>query len=420
MSNFIDEAQIHAKGGDGGAGAVAFRREAHVAKGGPDGGDGGRGGNVYLEASANEVSLLKFKDHPYRRAQDGGHGGGSKKHGRTGEDLTVTVPVGTVIKSLDGTLLGDLVNPGDRLLAASGGRSGRGNASFLSNKLRAPAFSEQGEPGEERWMNLELKLLADVGIIGFPNAGKSTLISRISAAKPKIANYPFTTLEPKLGVVRLNGIGLEKSGLREMVVADIPGLIEGASQGKGLGYRFLRHVERARVLLILIDLAEGQYSPEKQQEILLRELSNYNPALLERPRLVVGSRTDLSIHEEINLQLDLEISSVTGESLNALVGTLGDLVAKERMSNGMYSPGSPVLHRPVGEGISVVKEGAAYVIYGREATRAVAVSDLNDPDALAYVQKRLKAIGVDKMLRRAKCEPGDLVVIGDFQFTYEL
>ncbi len=420
MSNFIDEAQIHVKAGDGGAGAVAFRREAHVAKGGPDGGDGGRGGSVYLEASYNEVSLLKFKDHPHRRAEDGGHGRGSKKHGKTGDDQIVTVPIGTVIKDLDGRVIGDLANQGDRLLAASGGRSGRGNASFLSNKLRAPAFAEQGEPGEERWMNLELKLLADVGIIGFPNAGKSTLISRISAAKPKIADYPFTTLEPKLGVVKLAETGLGKSTLREIVVADIPGLIEGASQGKGLGYRFLRHVERARVLLILIDLAEGAHSPEAQYEILLRELSTYNQDLLERPRLVVGSRADISTYDKVDMGLDLEISSVTGASLSVLVARLGELVTKERSSAETRSLLTPMLHRPLGEGIKVVKEGSTYVVYGREAIRAIAVSDLNDPDALAYVQKKLKAVGVDKLLRRAKCQPGDLVSIGEFQFTYEL
>ena len=248
MSGFVDEAQLNGRGGDGGAGCVSFRREAHVPKGGPDGGDGGKGGDVWLVADRNVASLLAFRDHPHRKATSGVHGQGKKKHGHSGSDLEVAVPEGTVVYDFDGRVLADLVRAGDRYLAAAGGRGGRGNTRFLSNKRRAPTFAEQGEAGEERWMRLELKLLADVALVGFPNVGKSTLISRISAAKPKIADYPFTTLEPNLGVVRMD------DGV-EFVVADIPGLIEGAAEGKGLGHQFLRHVERARALVVLIDLA---------------------------------------------------------------------------------------------------------------------------------------------------------------------
>ena len=251
MAGFVDEAQVHLKAGNGGAGAVSFRREAHVARGGPDGGDGGNGGNVFLEASHDVVSLLSFADHPHRRGEDGEHGGGKKRHGRSAHDLIVKVPEGTIVRTLDGEVLADLAHDGDRLIAAEGGVGGRGNARFLSNRLRAPSFAEQGEFGEERWLNLELKLLADVALVGFPNVGKSTLVSRVSAAKPKIADYPFTTLEPHLGVVRLGG---ERDGT-EFTIADIPGLIEGASDGKGLGFDFLRHIERARVLLVLADLS---------------------------------------------------------------------------------------------------------------------------------------------------------------------
>src|SRR3954463_14149600 len=285
MSGFVDEAQIHVKAGNGGAGAVSFRREAHVAKGGPDGGDGGHGGDVWLVADHNTSSLLGFKDHPHRRATNGGHGQGKGRHGANGDDVVVPVPEGTAVRDLDGTVVADLVRAGDRWRAARGGQGGRGNARFLSNRRRAPGVAEQGEVGEEIWYDLELKLMADVALVGFPNAGKSTLISRISAAKPKIADYPFTTLEPHLGVVRFGG--------GDFVVADIPGLIEGASEGRGLGHQFLRHIERARVLLVLVDLpsAEGRL-PADQEKILLEELGRYRPDLLERPRLVVGSKAD--------------------------------------------------------------------------------------------------------------------------------
>src|SRR5271157_831563 len=287
-STFVDESQVHVKGGNGGAGAVSFRREAHVSRGGPDGGDGGRGGSVYLEATTNLASLLSFVDHPHRRAGDGGHGGGKKLHGRNGADLVVPVPVGTVVRSQSGDVLADLAASGDRYLAAAGGRGGRGNARFLSNRLRAPAFAEQAELGEEHWLDLELELLADVALVGFPNAGKSTLVSRISAAKPKIADYPFTTLVPHLGVVYAGS----NRGEGQFVIADIPGLVEGAADGRGLGHRFLRHVERARVLLVLVDLAETTglgpsegREPADQVRVLLHELERYRPELVERPRL---------------------------------------------------------------------------------------------------------------------------------------
>src|SRR5438128_10079437 len=243
MAAFVDEAQLHVRGGDGGAGAVSFRREAHVPRGGPDGGDGAKGGDVWLVADRNVASLLGFRDRPHRRAGNGGHGMGKARHGKAGGDARVPVPEGTVVRDRDGKVLADLVNASDTWLAARGGRGGRGNARFLSNRRRAPSFAEQGEPGEERWLALELRLMADVALVGFPNAGKSTLISRISAAKPKIADYPFTTLEPHLGVARFGGPPVE-AGRRqgppveagrgqghELVVADIPGLIAGASEG---------------------------------------------------------------------------------------------------------------------------------------------------------------------------------------------
>src|SRR5438874_2150477 len=286
-SGFVDEAQLHVRAGDGGAGAVSFRREAHVPRGGPDGGDGGKGGDVWLIADRNVASLLGFRDHPHRRAANGTHGQGGGRHGATGADTRVAVPEGTTVKDKDGTVIADLVHAGDSWLAAHGGRGGRGNARFLSNRRRAPSFAEQGEPGEERWLHLEVRLLADVALVGFPNAGKSTLISSVSAAKPKIADYPFTTLEPHLGVVRTD--------TGDFVMADIPGLIEGASEGRGLGFQFLRHVERARANLLLLDLGSPSASPEEQQQVLLGELAAHRPDLLDRPRLVVGSRADIAV-----------------------------------------------------------------------------------------------------------------------------
>ncbi len=289
MSGFVDESQLNVKGGDGGAGCVSFRREGPVVYGGPNGGDGGKGGDIWLVADRNVASLLAFRDHPHRRAGNGVHGKGKDLHGKRGADVEIRVPEGTVVRDLySGEVLADLVGQGDRWMAAAGGRGGRGNAKFLSNRRRAPSFAEQGEHGEERWLKLELKLMADVALVGFPNAGKSTFISAISAAKPKVADYPFTTLEPHLGVVRLD------DGF-EMVVADIPGLIEGASEGRGLGHQFLRHVERARALCVLVDLASvEEISPQEQEAVLLHELGAYRPDLLDRPRVVIGSKADVA------------------------------------------------------------------------------------------------------------------------------
>lgn len=412
VAQFVDECNLHARAGDGGAGSVSFRREAHVARGGPDGGDGGSGGDVWLVADHNVASLLAFEDHPFRRAGDGTHGMGKGRHGRTGDDIVVPVPPGTVVRDRDGTVLADIVHAGDRYLAAEGGRGGRGNARFLSNRRRAPAFAEQGEQGEERWLRLELKLLADVALVGFPNVGKSTLISRISAAKPKVADYPFTTLRPHLGVVRLD------DGY-EYVVADIPGLIEGASEGRGLGHQFLRHIERARVLCVLLDLAPmAERPPAEQLAVLLDELGAYEPELLERERVVVGSRADLAADGEGagDLPVDMRISAVTGEGVARLRGRLGDAVRTARAA--LPEPSQFVVHRPVREGYQVVREGGGWVVEGREATRAVALSDLTRHDALGEAHRRLRKLGVDKALARAGARPGDSVRIGGLVFEY--
>ena len=341
MPGFVDRAQLHAKGGDGGAGSVSFRREAHVDRGGPDGGDGGRGGDVWLLADANQASLLGFTDQPFRRATNGAHGQGKRKHGASGEDLVVKVPVGTTVTSLEGTPMCDLTEHGDRFLVAEGGRGGHGNAKFLSNRRRAPAFAEQGERGVERWCDLELRLAADVALIGFPNVGKSTLISRISKARPKVADYPFTTLVPHLGVVRVGERASRADDATEFIVADVPGLIEGAAQGKGLGHEFLRHVERARVLCVLLDLSEAAPEPPARQlDVLLDELGAHLDTLVDRPRVVVGSKVDVAAPGADTAACELVVSSTRGDGIDALLSRLAALVTEARGRGQRLGPPS--------------------------------------------------------------------------------
>ncbi|MDE0267969.1 MAG: GTPase ObgE [Acidimicrobiaceae bacterium] len=422
VSSFIDECNLHVTAGDGGAGCVAFRREARVSNGGPCGGDGGAGGDVWLVADCNTASLLPFRDHPHRSATNGSHGRGSNRHGAQGDDLYIKVPVGTIV--LDHTSrekLADLSAHGFSWQAARGGDGGRGNARFYSRSCRSPEFAEQGEKGEHHWLRLELKLLADVGIVGFPNSGKSTFISRVSAAKPKIANYPFTTLEPNLGVVRIDDF-------TELVVADIPGLIAGASDGKGLGHRFLRHVERSRVLLVMIDVSPWALAtPTQQLEVLLRELDSYSPELLERPRVVVASRVDLcaepiaDLTSEFSAEPAVEsticVSSVTGEGITEVLGVLVRLVEQSRQSEETES--SVVVHRPLGTEITATKTvDGTWLIEGRAAIRAVSLNDVTLPDAMAYIQSRLDDLGVERALARAGAISGDLVRIGELGFEY--
>jgi GTP-binding protein len=380
--------------------------------GGPNGGDGGRGGDVWLVADHNVASLLAFRDHPHRRAANGVHGKGKDLHGKGGEDLLIHVPEGTIIRDMyTGELLADLQNHGDKWLAAPGGRGGKGNARFLNNRRRAPSFAEQGEEGTERWLKLELKLMADVALVGFPNAGKSTFISRISAAKPKIADYPFTTLEPHLGVVRMDDDF-------EFIVADIPGLIEGAAEGRGLGHQFLRHIERARALCVLINLVPlDGFDPQEQLRVLMHELEAYQPELIERPRLVVGTKSDSVSHDAMADWDGISMSAVTGDGLKQVVGKLAQLVKAAREEIPL--PESTVIIKPLPEGSWVEKIAAnEFRVHGRGAERAVALNDVTSPEALSYIDERLNKLGVQKLLVKAGANAGDVVWIGDFSFEY--
>ena len=322
---FVDEAKITVKAGDGGNGCVSFRREKHVPRGGPDGGDGGNGGSVIFVVDENLNTLIKFKYRQHFNAASGKSGQGGKKHGHSGEDIIISVPLGTITRDEEtGTIIADLSDPDDRVIVALGGKGGKGNTQFASATNQTPRWAEEGKPGDEKTFLLELKLLADVGLVGFPNAGKSTLLSTVSSAHPKIADYPFTTLQPILGIVSYGD-------LKSLVMADIPGIIEGAHKGKGLGFRFLRHIERTKVLLFLIDCNDE--NPVDEYHKLLKELKLFSDSLLKKPRLVALTKTDILFPEE-NFEIPdfgdnietIAISAIKGDGIKELVYRLGDVV----------------------------------------------------------------------------------------------
>ncbi len=413
---FVDRVRIQVRGGDGGAGVSSFVRQRGRPRGKPCGGSGGGGGDVLVRASADASSLLKYSRQPHWTAGNGSHGEGDFRHGKVGTDLHLDVPLGTIVYDEDDSLIADLVTDGQEVTVVHGGRGGRGNASFVSPDRKAPTFAEQGEYGEAIWISLEMKLIADAALIGYPNAGKSTLISRVSAAKPKIADYPFTTLEPNLGVVAL--------GDREFVLADIPGLIEGAAEGKGLGHEFLRHTERARVLIILLDPSELQETGYPEQlKVLLSELAAHSPDLVGRPYLVALAKIDtldaldepLAWASQAGIEL-FPVSSVTGDGLDELMFAVADEVdrhVREAPDREGY-----VLHRPLRASFSVSRDSGTWVVSGRAAERAVNLADLTVPEAADYSAKRLEYLGVDAALADAGAVAGDDVRIGDITFTY--
>ncbi len=411
---FVDRVRVNLRAGDGGAGVAAFERVKGRPKGRPTGGNGGAGGSVILRADPSVATLLRYQRNPHHAAGDGSHGEGDNRHGKKGDDLVLEVPLGTVVWDEAGVLVADLVEEGQEVVAVQGGRGGLGNAAFVSPANRAPSVAEQGEYGDVQWFIFELKLLADAALIGFPNAGKSTFISKVSAAKPKIADYPFTTLEPNLGVVSFDD--------REFVLADIPGLIEGAAEGKGLGHEFLRHTERARVLVILLDPAETQTTPPADQlRILRREIADYSPELAARPSLVLMSKADLEGAADAAEEVDATtVSAFTGAGVRDALHRIADMA--EQAEREAPERRGYVLHRPLGPTFTVTREDDAWRVEGRSAERAIAFSDLTTMEAADMAARRLARLGVDEALAEAGAKAGDEVRIGDvaFEFTPEL
>lgn len=424
---FYDYAKVNVKAGDGGNGIVAFRREKYVPKGGPAGGDGGKGGSVILRADEGLRTLVDFRYQTHYKGKRGEHGSGAKQHGRSAEDIVLRVPVGTVVRDADTKkLLGDLREHGQEIVVAQGGRGGRGNARFVSSTHRAPAFAENGEKGEERWITLELKLLADVGLVGFPNVGKSTIISRVSAAKPKIANYHFTTLEPNLGMVRVD------AG-RSFVIADVPGLVEGAAEGAGLGHRFLRHVERTRVLVHVVDIAgsEGR-DPLEDLAVIRGELERYAPHLNEKPMVIVANKADLMSEADRDAAIArlaeaypgvkiFAMSAATDPDLNALIYHLADVLDAIGPVEYNEEDFDEVEDVPVKEEapFRVQKIGPdAYEVVGPEIEGLVGRTQFDRDEAVERFMKILDNMGIEKALRAAGIQDGDTVVVGPMAFDY--
>lgn len=448
---FVDKVHIFVKGGDGGAGCMSFRREAHVPKGGPDGGDGGRGGNVVLHADSSLSSLIDYRFKHHFKAQRGTHGKGSKKDGACGEDLMLRVPVGTVVREYDEQtgealeIIADLTHDGEEVVVADGGLGGRGNTHFVTSTRRAPAFAELGEPAQEAWIELEMKLLADVALVGMPSAGKSSLIAKMSAAKPKIADYPFTTLVPNLGVAR--------SGDESFVIADVPGLIEGASEGKGLGHEFLRHIERTALIVQVVDLTgdwEGR-DPLQDYETIKNELALYKDELGSRPRIIVANKCDVQGTEEAFERLQkrvledsvaaaggdeyarspidpklYRISALTGEGVDSLKAAIATRVkelresAKEQSQEDRFDQVWQYRKDNRDNKFEVIcEEPGVFRVQGRNVERMVVQTDWENEEAIAFLQHRMRRIGVDDALAQAGAKNGDEIRILGYAFDYD-
>ena len=437
---FIDQVHINAKGGDGGAGCMSFRREAHVPKGGPDGGDGGRGGNVVVQADAQRSSLIDYRFKHHFKAGRGTHGQGAKRHGADGADIVLPVPLGTVVYELDPETqerlyeIADLTHHGESVVIAEGGHGGRGNTHFCTSVRRAPAFAEKGEPADEHLIELEMKLMADVDLVGMPSVGKSSLISYMSAARPKIADYPFTTLQPNLGMVRVENY--------DYVVADIPGLIEGASEGKGLGHEFLRHVERTALIMHIVDLS-GSYEgrdPVHDYEVIKAELSMYADELAQRTSVIVGNKGDLPGTEENDARMmelaEREgipyfcVSAATGSGMHELMLRVGQMVREQRARAAAELAANDLAQENFGqvwtwrrqkrERSFHVEQIASDVwrVSGKAIERMVVQTDWENDEAILYLQHRFARLGVDAALIKAGAHNGDTVQILGFELEF--
>lgn len=427
---FVDHVKVYVKGGNGGDGMVAFRREKYIAYGGPAGGDGGKGGDVVFIVDEGLRTLMDFRYQRHFKAPRGEHGGSKNKHGKGGVDMVVKVPPGTIVKDVEsGTIIADLVEHGQTAVIAKGGRGGRGNSRFATPQNPAPELSEKGEPGVEREITLELKVLADAGLVGFPSVGKSTLLSVVSAAKPKIADYHFTTLVPNLGMVELEGG-------RTFVLADLPGLIEGAHEGVGLGHQFLRHIERTRVIIHVVDMSglEGR-DPYEDFITINEELEKYNLRLMERPQIIVANKMDMPDAEE-NLKqfkekLDDEtalifpISAITREGLDQLLFAVADLLEttpefpmheiqeEDENRSVLYK------HEGEAEDFKITRDDdGAYVLSGYTLERLFKMTDFNFDQSVRKFARQMRGMGVDDALRERGAKDGDTVRILDFEFEF--
>ena len=436
-NTFTDLSHINVKGGDGGAGCMSFRREAFVPKGGPDGGDGGHGGSVIVEADAQLSSLIDYRYKHHFRAGRGTHGQGARRYGRDGEDLVLKVPLGTVVRELDPQTqtpmyqIADLTQPGERVIVAPGGAGGRGNIHFVTSVRRAPAFAEKGEPALEHWIELEMKLMADAALVGMPSVGKSSIIARISAARPKVADYPFTTLVPNLGVARAT------SG-QSFVAADVPGLIEGASEGKGLGHQFLRHIERTALIMHVIDVTGGYEGRDVIEDYVTinAELAAYASELAVRPQVVVANKCDLPGCEEAVERLRaaaeadghefFAVSAATGLGLDALVNRVAAMVADLRREVAASKPERDLTEtwerdRQRRDKRMVIRREERHVwrVSGAAIERMVVQTDWENDEAVAFLQHRFDRCGLDLQLAKAGAVNGDEIRILGFAFTYE-
>lgn len=436
METFTDLSHINVCGGDGGAGCMSFRREAFVPKGGPDGGDGGHGGSVIVETDPQLSSLIDYRFKHHFKADKGTHGLGARRHGRDGDDLVLRVPLGTVVRELDPETqtpvfeIADLTQPGERVIIAPGGIGGRGNIHFATSVRRAPAFAEKGEPASEHWIELEMKLMADAALVGMPSVGKSSIIARISAARPKIADYPFTTIVPNLGVARA------KDG-RSFVAADVPGLIEGASEGRGLGHQFLRHIERTALIMHVVDVTGGYEDRDviEDYHAINAELAAYAAELAVRPQVVIANKCDMpgtdDAVERLRCAAEADgheffaVSAVTGEGLESLVSAVAEKVSELRK---VISASEPAVdysktwehnRQRRDKAIAIMREErGAWRVSGGAVERMVIQTDWGNDDAIAFLQHRFDRIGLDDRLAKVGCVQGDEVRILGYAFSY--